>query len=215
MQALHSGSRFLSVDFSAGDMSKVASAFGIASWRVETPVELGRALDDAFAHDGPAFLDIVSAPLHLELPPVYSWLRDAGQDPLSDPDDRFHHVGARHAEQCDTPLLDGDVDVAVLLANWVCLDRPRGWWWARPSRDRKPSRGTGNAFVVLDLYRRTSGRPDAYIGCKGLILCPSAGRPPARCPPRRITGGRDLPAKYFPCRIASTPYSRGGARYSH
>lgn len=88
VQALHSGSKFLSVDFSAGDMSKVASAFGIASWRVETPAELERALDDAFAHDGPAFLDIVSAPLHLELPPVYSWLQDAGQDPLSDPDDQ-------------------------------------------------------------------------------------------------------------------------------
>jgi acetolactate synthase-1/2/3 large subunit len=87
LQALHSGSRFLSVDFSAGDMSKVASAYGIASWRVETPAQLERALDDAFAHDGPAFLDIVTAPLHLELPPVYSWLRDAGQDPLCDSDD--------------------------------------------------------------------------------------------------------------------------------
>ncbi len=84
LQALHSASKFLSVDFSAGDMSRVAAAFGIASWRVETPQQLQCALDEAFAHGGPAFLDVVTAPLHLELPPVYSWLRDAGQEPLRD-----------------------------------------------------------------------------------------------------------------------------------
>lgn len=88
LQALHSGGKFMSVDFSAGDMSKVASAYGIASWRIETPAELERGLDEAFGHGGPAFLDVVTAPLHLELPPVYSWLRAAGRDPLCDPDNQ-------------------------------------------------------------------------------------------------------------------------------
>jgi acetolactate synthase-1/2/3 large subunit len=88
LQSLHSKSKFMSVDFSPGDMSKVASAYGIASWRVETPAQLEKALDEAFAHDGPAFLDIVTEPLVSDLPPVYSWLKAAGKDPLRNNDGR-------------------------------------------------------------------------------------------------------------------------------
>lgn len=82
LQKLHSKSKFMSVDFTPGDMSKVASAYGIASWRVETPEALERALDAAFSHDGPAFLDVVTEPLVSDIPPVYSWLKAAGRDPL-------------------------------------------------------------------------------------------------------------------------------------
>ena len=82
LQSLHSKSKFMSVDFTPGDMSKVAAAYGIAAWRVETPAQLERALDEAFAHDGPCFLDIVTEPLVNEIPPVYSWLKAAGRDPL-------------------------------------------------------------------------------------------------------------------------------------
>jgi acetolactate synthase-1/2/3 large subunit len=82
LQSLHSKSKFMSVDFSPGDMSKVAAAYGIAAWRVETPAQLQKALDEAFAHDGPAFLDIVTEPLVRDLPPVYSWLKAAGKNPL-------------------------------------------------------------------------------------------------------------------------------------
>jgi len=72
----------MSVDFTPGDMSKVASAWGLAAWRVETPAQLQTALDAAFAEEGPAFLDIVIEPEVEELPPVYSWLKTAGLDPL-------------------------------------------------------------------------------------------------------------------------------------
>lgn len=82
LQKLHSKSKFMSVDFTPGDMSKVAAAYGIAAWRVETPDELERALDEAFAHDGPAFLDVVTEPLVSDIPPVYSWLKSAGRNPL-------------------------------------------------------------------------------------------------------------------------------------
>ena len=82
LQSLHSKSKFMSVDFTPGDMSKVAAAYGIAAWRVETPAQLEKALDEAFAHDGPCFLDIVTEPLVNEIPPVYSWLKAAGRDPL-------------------------------------------------------------------------------------------------------------------------------------
>ena len=73
LQAIHSASRFMSVDFTAGDMSAVAKAFGIESYRVTTPDELENALDTAFSHDGPVFLDVVSESEAIELPPVYSW----------------------------------------------------------------------------------------------------------------------------------------------
>ncbi len=77
LQAIHSASRFMSVDFTAGDMSAVAKAFGIESYRVTTPDELENALDTAFSHDGPVFLDVVSESEATELPPVYSWQQAA------------------------------------------------------------------------------------------------------------------------------------------
>jgi acetolactate synthase-1/2/3 large subunit len=73
LQAIHSGGRFMSVDFTTGDMSAVARAFGIKSYRVTTADELESALDTAFSYDGPVFLDVVSESEVTELPPVYSW----------------------------------------------------------------------------------------------------------------------------------------------
>jgi acetolactate synthase-1/2/3 large subunit len=82
LQKLHNNSKFMSVDFTPGDMSKVAEAWGLVAWRVETPAQLETALDAAFAQKRPAFLDIVTEPLLEDLPPVYSWLKKAGFDPL-------------------------------------------------------------------------------------------------------------------------------------
>jgi acetolactate synthase-1/2/3 large subunit len=82
LQKLHSRGKFMSVDFTPGDMSKVAAAWGMAAWRVETPEQLEAALDSAFAQKRPAFLDIVTEPLVYDLPPVYSWMKKAGLDPM-------------------------------------------------------------------------------------------------------------------------------------
>ena len=46
--------------------------------------QLETALDEAFAMDGPCFIDIVVESLAERVPPVYSWLRKRGADPLSD-----------------------------------------------------------------------------------------------------------------------------------
>jgi len=73
LQAIHSDGHFMSVDFTPGDRSAVAKAFGIESYRVTTPDELENALDKAFSHNGPVFLDVVSESEVTELPPVYSW----------------------------------------------------------------------------------------------------------------------------------------------
>ncbi|UUO00803.1 ubiquinone-dependent pyruvate dehydrogenase [Mycolicibacterium novocastrense] len=52
------------------DFAAVATAMGIFGWRVEQPSDLGPALADAFAHDGPAVVDVVTARQELSIPPA-------------------------------------------------------------------------------------------------------------------------------------------------
>ena len=56
------------VDVPMVDYAAVASALGIFGQRVEDPQLLAGALRDAFAHDGPALVDIVTDPNALSLP---------------------------------------------------------------------------------------------------------------------------------------------------
>jgi len=79
LQALHCKAKFLSVDFTAGDMSTVARGFGLGAAHIEQPGELEKALDEAFAAQGPFFLDVVTESELSELPPVYSWLKKAAE----------------------------------------------------------------------------------------------------------------------------------------
>jgi acetolactate synthase-1/2/3 large subunit len=65
-------------------MSKVARAFGLEAFRVETAEELERALDEAFNATVPVFLDVVTESEVRELPPVHSWLTASGRDPLEE-----------------------------------------------------------------------------------------------------------------------------------
>ncbi|MFM0129147.1 ubiquinone-dependent pyruvate dehydrogenase [Paraburkholderia sediminicola] len=51
------------------DFAKVAQAMGIHGVRVEDPALLGGAIKEAFAHDGPALIDVVTDPLELVMPP--------------------------------------------------------------------------------------------------------------------------------------------------
>jgi pyruvate dehydrogenase (quinone) len=52
------------------DFSAVAQAMGMFGRRVEQPGDLPQALADAFAHDGPALLDVVTARQELSIPPA-------------------------------------------------------------------------------------------------------------------------------------------------
>src|SRR5262249_24589056 len=49
-------------DFSSADFAAIARGFGCAAHRVETPEALAPALAAAFAHDGPALVDVVVDP---------------------------------------------------------------------------------------------------------------------------------------------------------
>jgi pyruvate dehydrogenase (quinone) len=52
------------------DFGAVARALGIFGARVEKPGDLESALADAFAHDGPAVVDVVTARQELSIPPA-------------------------------------------------------------------------------------------------------------------------------------------------
>ena len=84
LQKIHSERRYLSVDFNALDMARVASAFGLRAFRVETPQQLEDGLAAAFAGKAPCFIDVVTRPIEERIPPVYSWLKESGIEPLSE-----------------------------------------------------------------------------------------------------------------------------------
>jgi acetolactate synthase-1/2/3 large subunit len=73
LQKLHCQEKYFSVDFQTGDMSVLASVFGIKGYHVKTPGDLDDALNDAFKHNGPVFIDVVSESEVAKLPPVFSW----------------------------------------------------------------------------------------------------------------------------------------------
>jgi len=68
------GRRYFSVDFGVTDHAAVAAAFGVKSWRVTEPEDLGGALRQAFAHGGPTLVDIVCQPLEEAQAPVSEWI---------------------------------------------------------------------------------------------------------------------------------------------
>ena len=52
------------------DFAAVARSLGLFGRRVEQPGDLESALIDAFAHDGPALIDVVTARQELSIPPA-------------------------------------------------------------------------------------------------------------------------------------------------
>lgn len=66
--------RYFSVDFQVTDHAAVAAAFGVKSWRVTEPSELGKILEQALAHDGPALVDVLCQPLQEAKAPVSEWI---------------------------------------------------------------------------------------------------------------------------------------------
>ena len=68
------GERYFSVDFGVTDHAKVAEAFGVRSWRVTDPHELGSVFQKAISQDGPTLVDVVSQPLQDAKAPVSEWV---------------------------------------------------------------------------------------------------------------------------------------------
>ncbi len=79
LQSLHAQGKFFSVDFTAGSPSMVAQGFGLQGRQVATAEELDEGLAEAFACDGPFFLDVITESEEISIPPVASWLKAAGK----------------------------------------------------------------------------------------------------------------------------------------
>ncbi len=79
LQALHCKSKFLSVDFTAGQHGTRRRRLRPQGLPYKSPGELEKGLDEAFASQTPVFLDVVTESELSELPPVYSWLKKAGK----------------------------------------------------------------------------------------------------------------------------------------
>jgi len=71
------------VDFTKANAAAIAEAFGLKSWRVQTLEDFEEAFDAALAHNGPCFIDVIVESLAERVPPVFSWLKKTGRDPLS------------------------------------------------------------------------------------------------------------------------------------
>ena len=64
------------VDLQNPDFAAMARAMGVHAARVEDPADLREALEAAFAHPGPALVDVVTNPAELSMPPKIT-LKDA------------------------------------------------------------------------------------------------------------------------------------------
>jgi pyruvate dehydrogenase (quinone) len=65
-------------EFVPEDFSKIAEGVGIRGWRVERPDQVRLALTEAFAHDGPALIDVVVNRQELSLPPMVTAAQAVG-----------------------------------------------------------------------------------------------------------------------------------------
>jgi acetolactate synthase-1/2/3 large subunit len=68
------GQRYFSVDFTRTDHARIAEGYGVKSWRVEDPNELGAVMRKALEHGGPALIDVIVQPLEEAAAPVLQWM---------------------------------------------------------------------------------------------------------------------------------------------
>jgi acetolactate synthase-1/2/3 large subunit len=68
------GGRYYSVDFNRTDHARIANAYGLKTWSVSEPSEVGRAIREAVLHDGPTLVDVIAQPLEDSAVPVSRWM---------------------------------------------------------------------------------------------------------------------------------------------
>jgi len=68
------GQRYFSVDFSRTEHARIASDYGVKSWKVEDPQALGGVLRQAAEHGGPTLVEVVAQPLEDAAAPVLQWM---------------------------------------------------------------------------------------------------------------------------------------------
>ena len=67
--------RYFSVDFNRTDHAKVAEAYGVKSWKIQSSNELKEKINEAINYNqGPCLLDIITQPLQDANAPVSEWI---------------------------------------------------------------------------------------------------------------------------------------------
>lgn len=71
------------VDFTPPRGQAIAEAFDIKAWTAKSADQFDTALSEVFAYKkGPCFIDVHVESIADRVPPVYSWLKKKGEDPL-------------------------------------------------------------------------------------------------------------------------------------
>ena len=84
LHRLRGHNRCFGVDFTPPKGQAIAEAFGMTAFTATNAEELRGALDEAFAHtSGPCLIDVHVESIADRVPPVYSWMRKRGEDPLT------------------------------------------------------------------------------------------------------------------------------------
>jgi acetolactate synthase-1/2/3 large subunit len=73
LQHLYHDDRYFGVDFNGVDYAAIARGFGLKSWSITDPAEIERTLQEALAHGGPAYINVVTESQITETPPVAAW----------------------------------------------------------------------------------------------------------------------------------------------
>ncbi len=73
LEMMVAGLQEFETDHEQVNFADIAAAVGIHSIRVEDPKKVEKALREAFAHDGPVLVDVVTDPDALSIPPNITW----------------------------------------------------------------------------------------------------------------------------------------------
>jgi Thiamine pyrophosphate enzyme, C-terminal TPP binding domain len=147
------------------DFAKIAQAVGMAGYRVEDPAELKPALEQAFAHDGPALVDVVTAKMELVMPPKIEAEQALGFS-LYAAKAIINGRGTELIELARTNLFRGDCDPQGALPSATASPRcgsscglRAACASARATRSPVGSRVTGSSAPLRSLTSPTTSAP--------------------------------------------------------
>ena len=74
LQHIYCDKRYYEVDFTDVDYCKIAEGFNLIGKRVEEPEKLEKAFKEALNSDVPTVIEVPVVPMHVEIPPVATWV---------------------------------------------------------------------------------------------------------------------------------------------
>ncbi len=75
LQHIYCEKLYYNVDFTKVDYCKIAEGFNLIGKRVEDPDNLHQTLTEALKSEVPTIIDVPTVPMHVEVPPVATWVK--------------------------------------------------------------------------------------------------------------------------------------------